>query len=152
MASEAPSTISFVSFCCLQSFNDVLLSLRASGDEFSGQLSAQDILDELGRFKIWAGNIGALQSGRSSLDFRLRDAPHVSTTIIQILDDLQESLQEGLSSFFWVEKISELPRFRPADEDTFVHFSTINRAGSMDFLVSRTTKVKLHARQAADED
>jgi hypothetical protein len=32
--------------------------------------------DELGRLRVWAANIGAHQTGQSSLDYRLRDASH----------------------------------------------------------------------------
>jgi hypothetical protein len=32
---------------------------------------------------------------KSSLDFRLRDAPKISTPILEILDDLAESLEDG---------------------------------------------------------
>jgi hypothetical protein len=58
-------------------------------------LSLRGIQDELGRYKIWAGNIGALQKGPSSLDYRLREASHVQQPIIRLLRDLEYSLKEG---------------------------------------------------------
>src|SRR4051794_39618294 len=58
----------------------------------SGFLPA--LQDEYGRLRVWAGNIGAHQSGRASLDYRLRDASHIKDQIIRLLDDLQLSLRE----------------------------------------------------------
>lgn len=55
------------------------------------------IVDQLGRFKIWAGNIGAFQelSTPSSLEYRLREAPKVGAQVAELLYDLEETLQEG---------------------------------------------------------
>ncbi|KAI4183075.1 MAG: hypothetical protein L6R41_005605 [Letrouitia leprolyta] len=47
--------------------------------------------DEMGRLRIWAANIGAHQTNQSSLDFRLRDAPHIHQQIVNLLDDLMEA-------------------------------------------------------------
>lgn len=60
-------------------------------------ISLQGVQEELGRFKIWAGNIGALQKGPSSLDYRLREASHVQQPIVRFLRDLEFSLKEGMS-------------------------------------------------------
>ncbi|KAI0474346.1 hypothetical protein F4859DRAFT_514876 [Xylaria cf. heliscus] len=54
----------------------------------------QTISDQLSRFKLWAGNIGAHQTGRSSLDYRLRDSSHLHTQVVRLLDDLVTSLHE----------------------------------------------------------
>ena len=51
--------------------------------------------DEHGRFNVWAGNIGAHQSGRVSLDFRLRDAGHIRDQVVSLLQYLSEILEEG---------------------------------------------------------
>jgi hypothetical protein len=53
--------------------------------------------DELDRFRIWAGNIGALQhvKVRSSLDYRLRDAPKLGDQISRLLVDLNTALADG---------------------------------------------------------
>ena len=40
--------------------------------------------DEFGRFKIWAANIGAHQTGHLSLDFRLRDASSVREQVLRV--------------------------------------------------------------------
>jgi hypothetical protein len=58
-------------------------------------------LDELGRLRVWAANIGAHQIGQSSLDYRLRDASHIKDQIIRLLERLQRlllDLKEVLSA------------------------------------------------------
>jgi hypothetical protein len=72
-----------------------------------GELVAHDAevpqslwLDELGRLRVWAANIGAHQIGQSSLDYRLRDASHIKDQIIRLLERLQRllvDLKEALS-------------------------------------------------------
>jgi hypothetical protein len=49
-------------------------------------------LDELGRLRVWATNIGAHQIGQSSLDYRLRDASHIKDQIIRLLERLRRLL------------------------------------------------------------
>lgn len=47
------------------------------------------------KFKMWAGNIGAHRKGQNSLDFRLRDASHISSTVHTLLSSLQDVLVES---------------------------------------------------------
>ena len=56
-----------------------------------------DTPDQRDRFKIWAGNMGALQDIQfpTSLDYRLREAPRVVALITELLGDLEEALEEG---------------------------------------------------------
>ncbi|EEQ91496.2 uncharacterized protein BDCG_06616 [Blastomyces dermatitidis ER-3] len=53
--------------------------------------------DEYGRLRVWTGNIGAHQSGRSSLEYRLRDASHIRAQVASLLDSLKWSLSEVLA-------------------------------------------------------
>ncbi|KAF4625812.1 hypothetical protein G7Y89_g12351 [Cudoniella acicularis] len=72
--------------------------------EYIGQVLHQPIngislfesVDSLGRFKIWAQNIGAFQpfESKSSLDYRLRETPRIATRIAHILDELAEELDD----------------------------------------------------------
>lgn len=50
--------------------------------------------DELGRFRVWASNIGAHQAGQSSLDYRLRDASDVKKQVLQLLKRLQRLIED----------------------------------------------------------
>lgn len=59
--------------------------------------------DNDARFRIWAGNLGALQrlSSKASADYRLREAPEVASRILEILEDIcdtHEDLQAALTS------------------------------------------------------
>ena len=94
---ENASTIRGLSADCLRLFKTLSRELQQAGELYREQITIPALLDELGRFKIWAGNIGALQGGRSSLDYRLGDAPHISNLVVQILRDLEDSLKQGLS-------------------------------------------------------
>lgn len=77
---------------CLRHFER--LAEEAQNSEGEPPLSASAVGDELGRFKIWAGNIGAFQRDSRSLDYRLREASQVGDQVTKILEDLDFSLQE----------------------------------------------------------
>ncbi|KAI1120638.1 hypothetical protein F5Y10DRAFT_257954 [Nemania abortiva] len=79
---------------CLQDFQDV----SSKFDDLS-DTTRQKFLDEFSRFKLWTGNIGAHKKGRSSLDWRLRDASHLKTLVVDLLTDLKSTLQDALSVF-----------------------------------------------------
>ena len=59
------------------------------------ELSAQ-IDDQLGRFSIWAGNIGVFAQATASLDYRVRDIPQIKDLIVQQLDGLVKYLTHGM--------------------------------------------------------
>jgi hypothetical protein len=82
---------------CLRSFAQVCKSLQAASLSISGQIQLDALEDEIGRFRVWAGNLGALQRGHSSLDYRLREAPLVRENVMKLLKELHECLQESTS-------------------------------------------------------
>jgi hypothetical protein len=66
-------SIAEVHAVCVSTFLTFIGAL-SSAHHRSNQNGAQDALD---RYKLWAGNVGAMHSGtryRSSLDYRLREA------------------------------------------------------------------------------
>ncbi|KAF4553333.1 Hypothetical protein D9617_7g030600 [Elsinoe fawcettii] len=72
---------------------DAFVRLLALGGTDYDVAAAQDPIDwEYGRFKIWCANLGALQSGKSSLDARLADSPNTRTLVIRSLIQLQQAL------------------------------------------------------------
>ncbi len=77
---------------CVRRFN-ALCDLLSEAD----RTARPALVDQLGRLKIWAGNIGAFQELPlpSSLDYRLREAPKIVNQVIELLNDLNETLQEG---------------------------------------------------------
>ena len=80
---------------CLRLFEH--LSLLLDDKTMDQLISPAVCLDELGRFRMWANNIGAFLSidHRNSLDFRLREASKVGYRIVEFLDDLAEALTDG---------------------------------------------------------
>jgi len=66
----------------------------------TSQLSPDDCAAQLGRFRIWALNIGALQDAHlpTSLEYRLREAPKLVDRIVELLEDIEESIEDGKSS------------------------------------------------------
>ena len=53
------------------------------------------VQDELGRFRVWLGNVGAHRSGRISLDYRLREAASMRDSVLELLKDLGDNIREG---------------------------------------------------------
>ncbi|RYP11318.1 hypothetical protein DL764_000136 [Monosporascus ibericus] len=71
------------------------VSSTAAGIDGDNDRTVQAISNELSRFRLWAGNIGAHRRGRSSLDYRLRDASTLRFQVIRLLENLQESLDDA---------------------------------------------------------
>lgn len=86
------SSISSKLIPCLRNFKALLASPELAAYEAEVPHAAWQ--DEMGRLRIWAANIGAHQTGQSSLDYRLRDASHISQQILKLLDDLSFTLEE----------------------------------------------------------
>ena len=93
--SDVPPQIAPKAHACVGRF-DKLCRLLPESD----QSARPTLVDQLGRFKIWAGSIGAFQElpTPSSLDYRLSEAPKVALQVAELLDDLDETLQEGIKS------------------------------------------------------
>ncbi|OKP06953.1 hypothetical protein PENSUB_6136 [Penicillium subrubescens] len=80
---------------CARCFDTLTQSLHTSSDELKTQMIPIAIGNEYARFKIWAGNLGALQRGRSSLDARLRDSVVLRAAVLKFLTQLQDSLSKS---------------------------------------------------------
>lgn len=79
---------------CLEAFRSVSIIIPGEAQDYSKKATWK-IRDEFSRFKVWSGNIGAHQHGRSSLDYRLRDASHLTTQVKNLLSDLKNLLDTG---------------------------------------------------------
>ena len=90
------TSISAIIVPCLKSFNQIQEQVERLDYSREAEVSAASWRDELGRLRVWAANIGAHQTGQSSLDFRLRDASHISKQITKLLRDLEQSLHDIL--------------------------------------------------------
>lgn len=82
---------------CFTSFNRLYEVLESEEADNASRMHFASIADEIGRFNVWAGNIGAHQNGRSSLDYRLRDASHIREEFVKVLQYLRETLDDGKS-------------------------------------------------------
>ncbi|RTE73517.1 hypothetical protein BHE90_012056 [Fusarium euwallaceae] len=85
----------------LSAFRNVGASLKQGAKFPDDQGKSEDLLsllstfeNEITRFKMWAGNLAAHQSGPASLDHRLREAPHVKEQVVYLLCDISESLKD----------------------------------------------------------
>ncbi|KAH7310916.1 hypothetical protein B0I35DRAFT_439884 [Stachybotrys elegans] len=79
---------------CLGGFKSISSNYHSTELEESKETVVTAIQDELARFKLWSGNIGAHRTGRSSLDHRLRDSSRLREQVVRLLDELAKSLDE----------------------------------------------------------
>ena len=88
------TSISAILVPCLKCFN--LLQERVEQPDYSYEEDVSSVSwgDELGRLRVWAANIGAHQTGQSSLEFRLRDASHIRQQITKLLRDLVQVVND----------------------------------------------------------
>jgi hypothetical protein len=77
---------------CLRSYSSLTSVLEGNNEHvaFKDQLK-----DAISRFKIWSSTIGAHRTGRSGLDFRLREASHLQEHVNRLLSSMKESLDDG---------------------------------------------------------
>jgi hypothetical protein len=81
----------------VRSFQTLANALVSSDAKWKEQIDQESLEDEFGRFRVWSGNLGALQKGHSSLDYRLRDSPLLSGNALKFLGELNSNLNEALA-------------------------------------------------------
>lgn len=94
-ASSNPTLVS-ASRGCIAAFLALESGLNKSTDANRKLMSPAALRNQHDRFKIWSGNLGALQHGRASLDSRLRDSPLMRTTVGKLLGQLKATLQRSM--------------------------------------------------------
>ena len=77
----------------LQLSNAIQGNLSDSSNRY--QITESFVQDELGRFRVWLGNVGAHRFGRVSLDYRLREAASMRDSVLELLKDLEDNIREG---------------------------------------------------------
>ena len=78
---------------------DSICNLEIGGGENEEASNAKAFfIDERGRFRIWAKNVGAHrhQNNKASLEYRLQEAPHILSALLVLLQDLERLITEGL--------------------------------------------------------
>ena len=103
---------------CLKSFNQIQDLVKQPDYKHEEEVSSISWTDELGRLRVWASNIGAHQTGQSSLEFRLRDASHISQQITKLLKDLDGILDNVRDEISTDPVEASETTTLPDDEDT----------------------------------
>jgi hypothetical protein len=79
----------------VRGFQNLSHALLAGNDKWTDLIDYDGLQDEIGRFRVWSGNLGALQKGHSSLDYRLRDSPLLSTNALKFLKELEDNINDA---------------------------------------------------------
>lgn len=94
------ATISDAAVCCGRAFLDYISTLNperpqatSSPGDSSGEQTYEALNDELGRFRIWAGNLGVFANGHASVDYRLRNDPDIKGIIERLLRRLEQNIR-----------------------------------------------------------
>ncbi|KAK8199481.1 uncharacterized protein BKA78DRAFT_8318 [Phyllosticta capitalensis] len=80
---------------CLESFRVFSQNALCPAVDDVGSISASEVSDATDRFRIWAGNIGAHRKDRGSLDYRLRDASHIQSGVLDLLNSLLNKTEKA---------------------------------------------------------
>lgn len=86
------ATVSELLQSCLARLTSIASSSSLSAH--AAQVDPQERKDELGRLGVWAANIGAHQTGQSSVECRLRDASHTKDQVTRLLEQVQKLLTD----------------------------------------------------------
>lgn len=78
---------------CLHEFSQLLEGLQ--NPEHCRLMPLEKVEAEYDRFKIWSGNLGAMQSGSSSLDYRLRGSTVMRANVFKLLSRLKQTLKKS---------------------------------------------------------
>lgn len=86
----------------VQTFALLKSAVVDSGSHIIEQLPPSVLDDELGRFRVWAGNSGAHRTGKISLDHKLRYASHVHDKVTEYLRQIARALNSGI---YWTSAL-----------------------------------------------
>ena len=75
----------------LEHYHDTTVTISKAQDQ---EQLEEALEDYHGRFRVWAGNIGAHKAGKISLDHRLEDSSHIGSRVVRLLKDLNKLLAE----------------------------------------------------------
>lgn len=120
---------------CHAGFQRLLAYLERSPNQSELEIAVFDIRNELDKYRVWAGNVGAVHSGaryQISLDYRLRQSTFYQQQVTKVLGSLERALIRTLT-FLEGEEISleQQPKsFRSLIEVT--DYSTKSSAGDSD--------------------
>ncbi|KAK2049549.1 hypothetical protein LZ31DRAFT_316858 [Colletotrichum somersetense] len=82
---------------CLRALDQLSSSLEVAENKHKSHMPPQTLKNQRDRFKIWAGNLGALQEGRASLDFRLHESTLMKSAVHKLLEQLEKTTTKSMS-------------------------------------------------------
>lgn len=130
-----------------------IVSSLSDPDRQRSRIHHEQVSDELERFSLWMGNIGALHRPKSSmsLESRLREANDVLTHILQLLDDLNEVAGELLEIVSGERKgeVASAPHDNGDEKDQNEETELLGEIGAC---ITRFFRVSSLIRQAAPTD
>ncbi|KAI9763063.1 MAG: hypothetical protein M1840_000954 [Geoglossum simile] len=113
---ESP-TIAARTIDCGRSLSRLCDILAKEECKYGNQIELPVARDELGRFRVWAGNVGAHRSGRVSLDYRLREARDMREGVCKLLDHLKIVLERAYSILSGKQLPHDVELFDPDSSD-----------------------------------
>lgn len=137
---DQSASISKIGLNCQERFTALIHTLRRTDDGGPNDLSnvIEAVEEELGRFRTWANNIGAVSSGRGSLDYRVRAADFLRQNVKSLLKDLEASLEEGSSLAYKSDMIATLVTSGEIDESSSTSSSSTDSQGDSRSMMPRS--------------
>ncbi|KAL8751529.1 MAG: hypothetical protein Q9184_006041 [Pyrenodesmia sp. 2 TL-2023] len=88
---------------CILAFGSLIDAVQHPARDLGDQIPLKDVQEEFGKYKIWAGNVGAAHSGKRyeiSLDHRLREASFLTDQVLRLLQNLVQKLEDASSLMY----------------------------------------------------
>ena len=92
---EESALIAYEVQSCFTGFQKACSSLTQADMAIKRKIPPGSLSDELGRFRLWCGNIAAHRRGKGSLDYKLREASHIRDRVLELLQNLVIALREA---------------------------------------------------------
>ncbi|KAF5649490.1 meiosis-specific serine threonine kinase mek1 [Fusarium tjaetaba] len=95
MDTESSNSVASITKECLLSFDVHISTLKDASDLHKRCLTQKALSNQRDRLKVWASNIGALQSGNAALDARLRGFSVMKLAITQCFEQLGQLISSS---------------------------------------------------------
>ncbi|KAF1948434.1 hypothetical protein CC80DRAFT_431567 [Byssothecium circinans] len=130
-----------------------IVSTLSDPNKHKGRIHHEQVNDELERFSLWIGNIGAMHFPESpmSLESRLCEANDISTHVLELLNDLNEVTGELLEIVSGKREggVVSMPQYDDGEEDQNEETELLEDIGAC---ITRLFRVSNLIRQAAPTD
>jgi len=138
------TSVSELCWTCIITLTDII-SILSDPNRKKGQVHDEQVNDELERFRLWMGNIGALNQPDSSmsLESRLHKTKDVLDYVLQLLNDLNMFAKEcGSTVSSMVVNQQRLAIEEDSDpENDARSYTTVSRSADGDLDLSTTVRI-----------